>query len=97
MKGMQMSAVEKRFQTRMPYHVHEKLAQAAEVLGSTLNQFVVQSALEKAHTILEQERILHMTLKDAEVFFEALENPPPPNEALIKAAQEYKAEFDNEI
>jgi uncharacterized protein (DUF1778 family) len=38
-----------------------------------------------------------MTLKDAEVFFEALENPPPPNEALIKAAQEYKAEFDNEI
>ena len=81
----------------MPYHVHEKLAQAAEVLGLTLNQFVVQSALEKAHTIFEQERILHMTLKDAEVFFDALENPPPPNEALIKAAQEYKAEFDNEI
>ncbi len=92
-----MSSVEKRFQTRMPYHVHEKLTEAAEILGSTLNQFIIQSALEKANATLEQERILRLTLKDAEVFFEALENPPQPNETLIKAAQEYKKEFGDEV
>jgi uncharacterized protein (DUF1778 family) len=92
-----MSVAEKRFQTRMPYHVHDKLAQAAEILGSTLNQFVVRSALEKANSVIEQERVLQLTLKDAEVFFEALENPPQPNDALMKAAQEYKSEFGDEI
>lgn len=92
-----MPVVEKRFQTRMPFHVHEKLSEAAELQGASLNQFVIQSALEKANMILEQERVLSLTLKDAEIFFEALENPPPPNEALIEAAEAYKKEFNNEV
>ncbi|MBF0395157.1 MAG: DUF1778 domain-containing protein [Desulfobacterales bacterium] len=91
-----MLIMEKRFQTRMPIHVHEKLSKAAELLGATLNQFIVQSALDKANTVLEQERILNLTLKDAEVFFEAMENPPKPNEELLKAAQVYKMEFAND-
>jgi len=90
-----MSVIEKRFQTRMPYHVHEKLVQASELIGSTLNQFVVQSAIEKATTILEQERLMNLTFKDAEVFFEAVDNPPEPNDFLIKAAQDYKEKFAN--
>ena len=57
-----MPSVEKRFQTRMPYHVHEKLLHAANLSGATLNQFVVQSALEKASAVLEQERALNLTL-----------------------------------
>ena len=91
-----MPSVEKRFQTRMPYHVHEKLLLAANLSGATLNQFVVQSALEKASTVLEQERVLNLTLRDAEILFEAIENPPSPNDQLIKAAQAYKKHFANE-
>ena len=91
-----MPVVEKRFQTRMPYHIHDKLSQAAEILGSTLNQFIVQSALEKAYSVFRQESILNLSLKDAEIFFEAIENPPPPNDELIKAAQEYKKVFKND-
>ena len=91
-----MPSVEKRFQTRMPYHVHEKLLHAANLSGATLNQFVVQSALEKASAVLEQERALNLTLRDAEILFEAIENPPSPNAQLIKAAQAYKKHFANE-
>jgi uncharacterized protein (DUF1778 family) len=91
-----MPVAEKRFQTRMPYHVHEKLAYAAELLGATLNQFVVQSALEKANSVLEQDKVLNLTFKDAEILFETIENPPPPNDQLIKAAQAYKKEFIND-
>lgn len=91
-----MPSVEKRFQTRMPYHVHEKLLHAANLSGATLNQFVVQSALEKASAVLEQERALNLTLRDAEILFEAIENPPSPNDQLIKAAQAYKKHFANE-
>ncbi|MBW2368467.1 MAG: DUF1778 domain-containing protein [Deltaproteobacteria bacterium] len=91
-----MPIVEKRFQTRMPYHVHEKLTHAAELSGATLNQFVVQSALEKANSVLERERVLNLTFRDAEIFFDAIENPPPPNDRLLKAAEAYKMEFGNE-
>ena len=88
-----MARVEKRFQTRMPYHVHERLMHAAEVSGATLNQFVVQSALEKANSLLEREQILNLTYRDAEALFDAIEQPPSPNEHLIKAARNYKREF----
>jgi len=80
----------------MPYHVHERLTHAAGLLGATLNQFVIQSALEKANSILEREKVLNLTFRDAEVLFDAIENPPPPSEQLIKAAQAYKKEFVNE-
>ena len=66
---------------------------ASELLGATLNQFIIQSALEKAQSIIEQERLLNLTQKDAEVFFEAIENPPQPNKELVKAAIAYKREF----
>ncbi|MDD9303023.1 MAG: DUF1778 domain-containing protein [Desulfobacter sp.] len=90
-----MAGVEKRFQTRMPFHVHEKLIKAAELSGSTLNQFVVQSALEKASDILEKERVLNLSYNDAHTIFEAIENPPEPKNALIRAAREYQQEFGN--
>ena len=91
-----MPIAEKRFQTRMPYRVHEKLTSAAALSGATLNQFVVQSALEKANSVLERERVLNLTLCDAEKIFEAIENPPPPNDRLIEAAQSYRMAFGNE-
>ncbi len=80
----------------MPYHVHERLTHAAEISGATLNQFVVQSALEKANSVLEREQVLNLTYRDAEALFEIIENPPLPNELLIKAARDYKREFIDE-
>ena len=59
-----MPVTEKRFQTRMPYHVHDKLVQASEFLGATLNQFIIQSALEKAVAlfILLRNSLLYVPL-----------------------------------
>jgi len=37
--------------------------------------------------------VLNLTQKDAEIFFEAIENPPQPNKELVKAAIRYKREF----
>jgi uncharacterized protein (DUF1778 family) len=51
---------------------------------------VVQAALKEAHALLERERIIHLSRRDAEVFFEALEKPPAPNARLKKAVAAYK-------
>jgi len=41
-----------RVSARVPAQVYQTLTQAAEISGATLNQFLVQSALEKAKIII---------------------------------------------
>ena len=49
-----------------------------------------QASLEKAQTIIDQEKIIRLSQENAKVFFNALDNPPPPNEKLLKAVADYK-------
>lgn len=46
---MALTKTEKRIPARMPHDVYERIAEAANTVGATLNQFLVQSALEKAN------------------------------------------------
>jgi len=80
----------RRVSARVPSHVYTTLTQAAELSGATLNQFLVQSAFEKAQLIIEQERVISMTQQSASIFFNALEKPPAPGKKLKKAVKAYK-------
>lgn len=80
---------------RIPIHLYNKLTEAASLIGATINQFLVQSAVEKADVILENEQIIKMTKRDAELFFDAVENPPPINHKLLMAMQSYQELFPN--
>ncbi|MBW2100971.1 MAG: DUF1778 domain-containing protein [Deltaproteobacteria bacterium] len=80
-----------RITARVSMDIREKLIEAAAFSGATLNQFLVQAALEKAQEVLEKERVINLSYKDAEVFFSALENPPMPNKKLKNAVKNYKS------
>jgi len=82
-----------RVSARIPHNVYEKLMEAAETIGATLNQFLVQSAIEKADQILEHERIIQMTRQDANVFFDIIDDPPPINNKLLDAMKAYQEAF----
>jgi len=82
---MSRTAAEERIPARMPTAVYERIAEAAQTVGATLNQFIVQSALEKADEILERERVITLSSKAAKTVFDLMENPPEPNERLKKA------------
>ncbi len=84
-----------RVSARIPFHIYEKLTEAAETIGTSLNQLLIQSALEKADQILEKERTIKMTKQDAKVFFDAIETPPPINEKLLEAMKSYQKAFIN--
>jgi uncharacterized protein (DUF1778 family) len=79
--------IEDRICARVPHDVYELLSEAANSIGATINQFLVQSAVEKAHTIVERERVITLSAKAAKTVFDLLDNPPEPNEQLIKAMQ----------
>lgn len=82
---MAHSIAEERIPARMPTAVYERVVEAAQAVGATLNQFLVQSALEKANEILEHERVIKLSTASAKSVFDLLENPPAPDEKL-KAA-----------
>lgn len=79
-----------RITARVSEQIKETLIAAADLTGATLNQFLVQSALEKAENIIEKDKLIHLSNKDAQLFFDMLENPPEPNAKLIKAVKNYK-------
>lgn len=80
-----------RITARISPAVREQLESAAALSGATLNQFVVQAALKEANKILEEERAIVLSERDADMVFGLLENPPTPNVRLQEAAMKHKA------
>ena len=87
---MALSKAKERISARVPQHAYQTLTQAAEISGATLNQFLLQAALEKAQMIIEKNRTIKLSTQSATVFFDAIENPPKPKSKLKKAMKIYK-------
>ena len=84
------TAKNERITARVSEQVKDTLVAAADIVGATLNQFLVQAALEKAENIIEKDKLIYLSNKDAQVFFDALDNPPEPNTKLQNAFAHYK-------
>ena len=79
-----------RITARVTEQVKNTLSIAANIMGATLNQFLIQAALEKAENIIERDKIIYLSKEDIQIFFNALDNPPPPNKKLIHAFESYR-------
>jgi len=93
---MALGKQNQRVSARIPQHVYDILAQAAEFTGATINQFLVQSAYEKAQKVIEHSHFIVMTMKSSKKFFDTLENPPEPNKNLIDAVNAYHGMNDED-
>ena len=85
-----------RITARVPLQVQETLATAASMIGATVNQFVVQTALREAERIIEQERIIRLSEQDAKNFLKALERPLQPNQKLKAALKNHAKLFNDQ-
>lgn len=79
-----------RIGARVPHEVYEKLNHAAELLGATVNQFLVQSALKEAEAVIEREQTVRLSRRDSERLLDLLDNPPKPNPRLKAAMKNYQ-------
>ncbi|MFZ6779897.1 DUF1778 domain-containing protein [Undibacterium sp. Ji83W] len=82
---MSITEARDRITARVSQPIATKLQMAADLTGSTLNQFLVQAAVEKAEKIIAHERAIHFSHEDAVLFIKMLDKPAPPNEVLNKA------------
>jgi len=85
-------ALKSRRETTMNFRVsiqtRELFDAAAEVLGKTRTQFVVDSAQKHAIDVLLDQRMFRLDDKGFEMFMAVLDNPPQPNEKLKKLMAE---------
>ncbi len=80
----------KRITARVSNSVRVTLEQAAELLGATVNQFVVQTAYLEAQRVIERESVIRLSQKDARKVLSLLDKPPKPNKRLKDAVKEFK-------
>jgi uncharacterized protein (DUF1778 family) len=85
-----------RITARVPRSVEDALQEAAELSGATINQFVVQAALEKAKSIIDRERIIKLSANDAALLITMLDQLSKPNLALTQAFERFKNKDNNE-
>lgn len=79
-----------RITARVSQSVTQMIESAADLVGATINQFVIQAALEKAEKVMEKEQ-LRLSQEDKSWLFSLLENPPEPTADLVTDFTAYKA------
>jgi len=90
-KALKLKEQKTRFDARIPESQKALFEKAAGLAGyRTLTDFLISSAQEKANAILEQHNAILMSLKDKEIFFDSVVNPPKPNEDLKKAFKNHQ-------
>lgn len=85
-----MGESRKRITARVSDNVRNTLEQAAELLGATVNQFVVQAAYVEAQRVVARESVIRLSQKDARRVLALIDNPPQPGKRLQEAVKAFK-------
>ena len=80
-----------RLDFRTEPHIKEAVEQAASLLGQNVSDFVTGVLYPYAQNVIEQHRVIRLSREDSRRFLEALNADEPPNDALRRAAERYKA------
>ena len=78
-----------RIDLRLSQPAERRIERAASVEGKTVSSFVVSSALESAETTIGRREAVALARDAAMRFFDALAEPPPPNDRLRAALEEH--------
>jgi uncharacterized protein (DUF1778 family) len=79
-----------RITARVSKRVRATLEQAAELTGSTVNQFMVQSAYHAAQQLVERESVIRLSQEGARKVLALIDHPPKPNKRLRDTAKAFK-------
>jgi uncharacterized protein (DUF1778 family) len=86
-----------RFNLRLDEYSKKKIEQAAAVTQCSVNNFIVATVLKKAEEIIAQHEEIILTDKDRDLFFTALLNPSPINEALSNAFKQHSEQVESDV
>ena len=79
-----------RVNLRLNETAKRRIEQAASFEGKTVSGFIVSSALENAEKAIQKHETMALDRRDAKCFFDAIVNPPAPNDKLRTALDEHE-------
>jgi uncharacterized protein (DUF1778 family) len=79
-----------RIEARIAPEALAIVKRAAEMQGRSVSDFIVAAAQDAAHRAIEETQIIRLSVEDQRMFAEAILNPPPPNDAMRRAAAAYR-------
>ena len=86
----QHEPADERITARVPASTRSVIERAAALYGATINQFIVQAAVERANEVLQNMEVIKLSSRDAKIFMDALAKPPEPNEELLNAVRAHR-------
>ena len=89
------AAQSERINVRLSKTAKRRIEHAASVEGKTVSAFIVSSALENADKTVRRHETIALAREDATRFFDALSDPPPPNDRLRAALEEHARRVDS--
>ena len=84
-----------RINLRLSGTAKRRIERAASVEGKTVSAFILSSALESAEKTARRHETVALAREDATRFFDALSDPPPPNDRLRAALEEHARRVDS--
>ena len=88
---MSKTATLARFDARLSFDQKNYFERAANLGGyRNLTDFILTTVQQKANEIITTNEKILSSHKDAALFFDALSNPPQPNESLKNAVADFK-------
>ncbi len=89
------TARSERINLRLSGTAKRRIEQAAAIEGKTVSGFIVSSALENAEKAVRRHEAMVLDREDAMRFFDAIADPPPPNDRLRTALEEHRRLVDS--
>ena len=94
---MKTDIKEARLVARVSKDIQHTIQKAASYSGATISQFLIDSAVEKARTVINDFEVIKLSNDAATRMMQILDNPPEPNANLKRAFADYKDTVENDF
>jgi uncharacterized protein (DUF1778 family) len=84
------STKSERLNLRLNPAAKRRIEQAASFEGKTVSNFIVSSALATAERTIREHETMVLSRRDAEVFLDAIVDPPRPSARLREALEKHR-------
>lgn len=80
-----------RIESRLSAEAKQQIDYAASLQGVNRSDFVAAAAIEKAAAVIEQHKLIKLSIQDSQALAEAILSLARPNAKAIAAARRYKS------
>jgi uncharacterized protein (DUF1778 family) len=84
---------EERIEMRLPAKAKQQIEHAAQLQGRSVSDFITAAALEQSDKVIEQQKIIRLSVTESIDLAHAILNPPKPNAKAFAATQRYNAKM----